>query len=70
MCMHTYIFIMCKSCGGTTEDGIGGIHAAMHTGQRDGIDHYETMHVRRNELDGSDDDRLTSAGLQPLQPRR
>ena len=27
-------------------------------------------HVTRNEPDGSDDDRLTFDGLQPLQPRR
>ena len=33
-----------------------------HTEQGDGGDHHDTMRVRMNELDGSDDDRLPLKG--------
>ena len=36
------------------------------TGQGDDGDCDDTMHVRMNELDDSDDDRPTSEGLQPI----
>ena len=58
----------CSCCRGEDDDDYDGTGdeimlsrvTACNTGQSDGSDHYETMHVRRNELDGSDDDRPTS----------
>ena len=41
-------------------------HHVRCTGQRVVGDRDDTMHVRMNELDDSDDDRPTSEGLQPI----
>ena len=61
----------CSCCRGEDDDEYDGTGdeimlsrvTACNTGQRDGIDHYETVRVSGNKLDGSGDDKLTSAGL-------
>ena len=54
----------CSCCSGEDDDEYDGTGdeimlarvTACSTGQRDGSDHCETMHVSRKELDGNDDE--------------